>query len=73
MPISIVWLFNGEKITNEQAITTSQVGKRANALNIDNVQGINAGNFTCEAKNIAGIVQYTAELIVNGSFTMFEK
>lgn len=48
-------------------ITTAKMGKRNSVLTIDAVTGRHAGNFTCLASNIASLVNFTAELLVNGS------
>lgn len=36
-------------------------------LSIDNVQARHAGLYSCKAKNHAAAVNYTTELIVNGT------
>lgn len=66
LPINIRWYLNEILIGDDQGITTSQFGKRANGLNIDSILGEHAGNYTCEARNYAGASHYSAELIVNG-------
>lgn len=68
LPISIRWYLNTVPIGRNQGITTSQFGKRVSGLNIDNVSGDHAGNYTCEANNYAGSSHYSAELVVNGIF-----
>lgn len=42
-------------------------GKRNSMLSIDNVQARHAGLYSCKAKNHAAAVNYTTELIVNGT------
>lgn len=66
IPIDISWLFNGKPINSYGGVTTSKFGKRVNVLSIESVYGIHAGNYSCFAKNVAGMVFHTAELIVNG-------
>lgn len=65
-PIDISWLFNDKPINSYGGVTTSKFGKRVNVLSIESVYGIHAGNYSCKAKNAAGAVFHTAELIVNG-------
>lgn len=64
--LDISWLFNNKPINSYGGIATSKIGKRVNILSIDSVYGIHAGNYSCKAKNVAGTVYHTAELIVNG-------
>lgn len=45
----------------------SKFGKRVMLLNIDAVSGAHAGNYTCVASNLAGQVDFSAALIVNGT------
>lgn len=66
-PIDFQWLFNGVPIMESFGITTAKLGKRTFALTIDSVSGKHAGNYTCEASNVAaGVDRYSAALIVNG-------
>lgn len=67
-PIDIEWRLNGIRIDEGtlDGVVTSKFGKRVMLLNIDAVNGQHAGNYTCVASNLAGAVEHTAELIVNG-------
>lgn len=47
------------------------MGKRNSVLTIDSVNGNHAGNFTCQASNLAASVNFTSGLIVNGIFFFF--
>lgn len=47
-------------------ITISKLGKRSSVLTIDSVSGTHAGDFSCNAENIAGRASYTTELRVIG-------
>lgn len=71
-PIDIEWLFNDYGISTYSGITVVKGGKRTSILTIDNVHARHAGNYTCKAKNYAAAVNYTAELIVNGSFELLK-
>jgi len=69
LPIHITWTFHGDDVatTNSQkGITTTKFGHRSSILLIDPVES--SGNFTCSAKNSAGVVNYTAELLVQSSW-----
>lgn len=69
LPIEFRWLFNGRPVSEVAGITTAKMGKRNSVLTIDSVTDRHVGNFTCRASNIATTVNYTAELIVNGTDT----
>lgn len=64
--MDIYWLFNDYAINDYHGVTTSKIGKKVNVLTIDSVNGNNAGNYTCRARNNAQTVEYSAALIVNG-------
>ena len=66
-PLTISWSFHGDKIGQNTGITTTNLGSRMSMLVIDSVGYRHQGNYTCQAKNKAGIQKYTAELKVNGS------
>ncbi|ALC40438.1 Dscam, partial [Drosophila busckii] len=65
LPVDIYWMFNDYAINDYHGVTTSKIGKKVNVLTIDSVNGNNAGNYTCRARNSADTVEYSAALIVN--------
>lgn len=69
-PIQVTWMFNGVELgrRNEYDVTLSKVTKNVHILAIDSIHAKHAGNYTCVAKNRAGVAQHTADLIVNGLF-----
>lgn len=66
LPINVTWTLNGDAIEPWQEILTEKRGKRINVLMIDSLKAKHAGNYTCWAKNGAGIIEHTSQLIVNG-------
>ncbi|XP_058174792.1 cell adhesion molecule Dscam2 [Anopheles ziemanni] len=64
LPIGIRWYFN-DALIEDPATTITNIGKRAKALTIDSVTARHAGNYTCEASNMADVVQFSAALLVN--------
>lgn len=66
-PVKIEWHFDGGDIKSTAlAIVTVPFGDKAILLSVNAVGPEHSGNFTCIAKNAAGITNYTAELQVNG-------
>ena len=69
-PIKIEWFVNDKPVTHyDNEILIAKLGKRVSALTIDSVDAKHVGNYTCVASNKAGIVNYTAQLIINGTRT----
>lgn len=67
LPVNVSWSLNGRPIEPSFLdIFLEKRGHRMNNLMIDSVTAKHSGNYTCLAENLAGIVQYSAELIVNG-------
>lgn len=66
LPLTINWNFNGKEIASKDGITINRNGKRISVLSIDSVQAVNKGNYTCVAQNVAGTVDHTAFLFING-------
>lgn len=67
LPIDFKWYFNGRPVKEYSGITTVKLGNRNSVLNIDSVTGKHAGNYTCQASNLADSLNFTAELIVKGT------
>lgn len=71
-PIEISWFLNNVSTSTIQGITTLRTNKRISQLSIDSVQAEHAGEFTCVAKNRAGMATYSTILHVNGTkFSFF--
>lgn len=67
-PIDVSWTLNGRSIGEYLDVATTKFTKYTYALAIDAVGGHHAGNYTCRAQNRAGVMEYTAQLVVNGLF-----
>lgn len=66
LPFTFTWLLNGVIATNRLGITIAPFGKKTSVLNIDSVDDIHIGNYSCLVKNRAGTTTYTTELVVKG-------
>nr|XP_015838893.1 PREDICTED: Down syndrome cell adhesion molecule isoform X21 [Tribolium castaneum] len=64
-PIEITWRLNNRSIEAYQGISVLRTNKRISQLSIDSVQAEHAGEYTCLAKNPAGITHQSAILHVN--------
>uniref|UniRef100_A0A182NC81 Down syndrome cell adhesion molecule n=1 Tax=Anopheles dirus TaxID=7168 RepID=A0A182NC81_9DIPT len=63
-PIDINWMFNGSIIHSNDGVLISKSGQKISILSIESVQPRHAGNYTCIARNRAGLVEHTSELKV---------
>lgn len=66
LPVKILWEFNGEPLESGNGVMVSALGLRVSYMMIESVEGRHAGNYTCSARNRAGIKSFTAELEVIG-------
>ena len=70
-PLQITWAFHGNSASATPAgVQTSKFGTKSSILMIESVTSEHSGNYTCTARNHAGVANYTAELIVNGTYNM---
>lgn len=69
LPVTFKWLLNGEEIQprNNLGIVLTTISKKTSILNIDSVNAVHRGSYTCEIKNQAGETNHTTLLSVNGS------
>lgn len=70
-PLEISWFLNNASASTIQGLTTLRTNKRISQLSIDSVQAEHSGEFTCVAKNPAGMATYSAILHVNGTKLVF--
>ena len=69
-PISIKWSLQGADLGPGPDLTTSQLGTRTSILMISSVNYRHTGSYTCTATNPAGSTSHSAELTVNGNFSI---
>lgn len=71
-PIGIWWTllddFNNfeRNLTTSDGVMITRNNQKVSVLTIESVKSRHRGNYTCHAKNKAGITQYSAFLSVNG-------
>lgn len=64
-PLEVYWEFNGRPLSRELG-SGSIVGDRSSVLMLPSVTGAHSGNYTCIAKNRAGVASYTTVLKIIG-------
>lgn len=67
LPIKIFWTLNGKPVDSIRGIAMNKVNRRISTLSIDSVEALHAGNYTCIAKNKAGIATHSSILNINGT------
>lgn len=66
LPLTILWSFNGNLVLSSDSVSISKGGQRISTLAIESVSERHAGNYSCIARNEAGVDSHTAQLRVNG-------
>ena len=72
LPLKIWWTFAGIEETSHHELETNDEismvknGKKIIMLSIDSVKARHRGNYTCYAKNRAGIASFSGQLAING-------
>ena len=69
-PLTFTWSLQGDVVSSEPGLMTSQLGTRTSILMINTVGHRHIGKYTCNVSNVAGSVSATAELKVNGTLDM---
>lgn len=67
LPMDINWYHNNKMLTVGDGVSVLR-DKKMITLSIDSVSFEAAGNYTCLAKNRAGMASHTASLNVNGRY-----
>jgi hypothetical protein len=77
VPITVWWTLVDDfdrfarNLTTNDGVVITRTSQKLSVLNIDAVKARHRGNYTCYAKNKAGISQHSAFLSVNGDFDYF--
>lgn len=66
LPMDVQWYFRGSNVSS-LGMSTARVGSRMNSLVIDSVSPQNGGLYTCRASNAAGVSEFSAQLLVQGT------
>lgn len=67
LPMKISWTRNGRQLFSNDGISISRTNQRISILSIESVRDRHSGNYSCVAENLAGSVNYTTSLWVNGT------
>ena len=69
-PLEITWNFQGELLTSELGVSTTKIGRKGSTLFIDASHSGHRGNYTCIARNHAGIANFTSTLEIHGTYLL---
>ena len=70
-PLEITWTFNGVTISNKLGLSITKMNQRISALTIEAVTAEHRGEYTCSARNLAGVFSHASFLNVNGKIIIF--
>lgn len=67
LPIELVWLHNNRTLKPDGNIAILRMSKKISTLSFDSLQAEDIGEYTCLAKNKAGVSSFSTYLNVNGT------
>lgn len=71
-PLELLWTFGSMDVSRIAGVTTQNIGRKGSILLIDPVSENHRGNYTCTARNKAGVANFSANLRINGiSYFLF--
>jgi len=65
-PLELSWTFKGSDVSIMSGVSTQAIGRKGSLLLVDPVSENHRGDYTCTAKNRAGVANFTANLRING-------
>lgn len=70
-PLDITWSFKGQELSTlgKSSLSTTRVGSKASMLVLDAASLQQQGQYSCTAKNPAGVATYNATLRIHGSWS----
>lgn len=66
-PVGVQWMLNDKEIRGNMNVTVIPLGDAGSIIAIPHVTAEHMGQYTCIAKNSAGVTKHTAELAVTGT------
>jgi len=68
LPLEITWSFQGGPLSTHFGLKTTMLGSRMSVLLVEPVIPGNQGEYTCTARNHAGVANASAFLDVHGYY-----
>lgn len=68
LPITISWKKDGKPIPKHATLEIHSTDEFSSSITFRSVTSIHNGNYTCVASNAAATVNYSAELLVHGTY-----
>ena len=70
-PVTISWVFHGPDSSkaSQNGVSVVKMSSRSSSLIIESLTSEHSGNYTCTARNAAGVANHTAEIEVNGTYS----
>lgn len=65
-PMALSWSFRGRNLDPGSGVITTMIGDSISVLVIPSVSERHSGDYTCTARNAAGVSNWSAVLSVNG-------
>uniref|UniRef100_A0A8D8ZB17 Down syndrome cell adhesion molecule n=2 Tax=Cacopsylla melanoneura TaxID=428564 RepID=A0A8D8ZB17_9HEMI len=72
LPLIIGWSFEGGQLSDHLGIDITKLGPRSSLLSIQSLSVKHSGQYTCSARNTAGVTNYTTSVLVKGKTRDFE-
>jgi len=66
-PVGVRWMLNDKEIDGNMNVTVIPLGDAGSIISIPRVTAQHVGWYTCIARNLAGVTQYSAQLSVTGT------